>query len=503
MKMERKPGLLKEKLSVWKGKKWYHQRFDGVPYFLAFVGEAEIVTHRNRKKDLAFDVHFSFYSNERGDWYISQDDIERVSRTVIDRARHNPQYSKKLMDEWHPREEKFYELCKKMNAVQLSDLSDDELLNVHDTFSDTYLARFSSSSIIDGFALGTDHLIAGRLEVLYKRSEIAKTRRFSEVFSVITAPIHLSFVNVAERDLHTVALAVKDNPAHKKQLLDEYRDKYFWTRNNYANATVLTMEYFENELEHIYASGIDSQKEIEKINNKPIETQKIKEQYMGTLDVDTELKTLIQITEDFTHWQDERKKSTFFTTHYLSLVLTEVSRRTNIPVELIKYTVPQDLRDVFAGRFDVQTLKKLQQHSVYYHDSSGYDSVYGDEADVVKKTIVGAEDLSDIQDFRGLAASLGRVRGSVKVLRSVKEINKIQDGDILVAVMTRPDYVPAMKKAGAIVTDEGGITSHAAIVSRELGIPCVIGTKIATKVLQDGDLVEVDANHSVVKKIVQ
>jgi pyruvate,water dikinase len=64
--------------------------------------------------------------------------------------------------------------------------------------------------------------------------------------------------------------------------------------------------------------------------------------------------------------------------------------------------------------------------------------------------------------------------------------------------MTLPDYVPAMKKAAAIITDEGGVTCHAAIVSRELKIPCIVGTKIATKVLKDGDMVDVNANHALV-----
>ena len=87
------------------------------------------------------------------------------------------------------------------------------------------------------------------------------------------------------------------------------------------------------------------------------------------------------------------------------------------------------------------------------------------------------------------------------VLRSSTQINKVKLGDILVAKMTRPDYVPAMRRAAAIVTNEGGMTCHAAIVSRELGIPCIVGTKIATKVLKDGDLVEVDAEKGIVKKI--
>ncbi len=92
----------------------------------------------------------------------------------------------------------------------------------------------------------------------------------------------------------------------------------------------------------------------------------------------------------------------------------------------------------------------------------------------------------------GSAASPGIGTGPVKVLKSPKELSKIQKGDILVAPMTSPDYVPGMKKSAAIITDQGGQTSHAAIVSRELGVPCVVGTEEATKKLKDGQIVTVN-----------
>ncbi len=92
----------------------------------------------------------------------------------------------------------------------------------------------------------------------------------------------------------------------------------------------------------------------------------------------------------------------------------------------------------------------------------------------------------------GAPASPGIGTGEVKIVRKNKEISKIKDGNVLVAKMTSPDYVPAMKKASAIITDEGGLTSHAAIVSRELGIPCVVGTKDATTKLKEGVIVTVD-----------
>lgn len=77
----------------------------------------------------------------------------------------------------------------------------------------------------------------------------------------------------------------------------------------------------------------------------------------------------------------------------------------------------------------------------------------------------------------------------------------MKDGDVLISTATTPSIVSAMKKAAAIVTDEGGLTCHAAIVSRELKIPCIIGTKIATKVFKDGDRVEVDATKGIVRKL--
>lgn len=103
--------------------------------------------------------------------------------------------------------------------------------------------------------------------------------------------------------------------------------------------------------------------------------------------------------------------------------------------------------------------------------------------------------------IKGLCAEPGIVRGKVKVVLNTEESGKVKAGEILVAAMSTPDFLPAMRKAAAFVTDIGGITCHAAIVAREMKKPCIIGTKIATKVLKDGDFVEIDATNGTVKKI--
>ena len=107
----------------------------------------------------------------------------------------------------------------------------------------------------------------------------------------------------------------------------------------------------------------------------------------------------------------------------------------------------------------------------------------------------------DNKILKGQPASGGRVKGTIRVIFNKAKIKDFKDGEILVAPMTTPDYISAMKKAKAFITDEGGTLCHAAIIARELKKPCVIGTKIATKVLHDGDLVEVDATKGLVRII--
>lgn len=102
--------------------------------------------------------------------------------------------------------------------------------------------------------------------------------------------------------------------------------------------------------------------------------------------------------------------------------------------------------------------------------------------------------------LRGAAASLGVKSGPVKIIHKPDEMDQILTGDVLVTEMTTPDYVPAMKRASAIITDTGGRTCHAAIVSRELGIPCVVGTGTATSVLKNGQMVTVDGANGLVYK---
>ncbi|AHB13262.1 phosphoenolpyruvate synthase [Dehalococcoides mccartyi] len=154
---------------------------------------------------------------------------------------------------------------------------------------------------------------------------------------------------------------------------------------------------------------------------------------------------------------------------------------------------------------DIITLAKLAM-LIEKHYSGPQDIEWAKEENeiyiVQSRPVTALKDASELEPeieapilLQGAAASPGLATGEVKVLQDPSEIDLVNQGDILVAEMTTPDFVPAMKRAAAIVTNRGGRTSHAAIVSRELGIPCVVGTGEATKLLKNGQMITVDGTH--------
>lgn len=139
--------------------------------------------------------------------------------------------------------------------------------------------------------------------------------------------------------------------------------------------------------------------------------------------------------------------------------------------------------------------ERIRAHSMVVADGA-VRCVVGEDMLKIQECL--KEDVQDVSSLTGTVASQGKISGPVKIIRGPEDFAKFVAGDIVVANMTTPDMMPILRKAGAFVTEEGGITCHAAIVSRELKKPCIIGTKIATKVLKDGMLVEVDADKGVV-----
>jgi len=123
------------------------------------------------------------------------------------------------------------------------------------------------------------------------------------------------------------------------------------------------------------------------------------------------------------------------------------------------------------------------------------------ETEKLEKIIEDKQKHADnlIKEFKGLSATKGVYKGKVRLVTDLNNLKNVKVGDVLVTHMTRPQFNLQIKNSGAIITNEGGILCHAALLAREFNIPCIVGTKFATRVLHDGDLVEVDADNGVVR----
>ncbi len=339
------------------------------------------------------------------------------------------------------------------------------------------------SHIVEGFTLTTEEKIRGLVEKIYGE-------KAGDALATLTTPTIPSFLTTERYDL--ACIAQMSQKTAQEAALKNHTEKYFWKLNSYTSAKTLTREYFTHEMHELIRKDlVDAIIRAYQSHPKRVADRDRAIQYIP----DPELKDLIMVTTAIGEIHDRRKEHMTRMITVLDALLQEIAERFEIPITDLRYVQPHELERLEEMR---ATLHERRDKSVYVFTHEGSSVFMNDEAKDIIALFKKKEQGNTDQVIRGKCASPGIVSGIVKVCRGEAELVKVGEGDILVACMTQPEFIPAMKKASAVITDEGGLTCHAAIVSRELGIPCVIGAKIATQVLHDGDEVEVNANNGVV-----
>ena len=177
---------------------------------------------------------------------------------------------------------------------------------------------------------------------------------------------------------------------------------------------------------------------------------------------------------------------------------TEIIKRLGRSIDNLSY---QEVIKILDGNTGIGGANKIVIEGLF----SNWEIIEGEKAKKIFKKLI--PESNNTRELRGSVGCGGYYKGKVRKiefsLETVfsKEIKAMKNGEVLVSGSTGPEMILACKKAGAIVTEEGGMLTHATIVSRELGIPCVVGTKIATKIFETGDMIEVDADNGVVRKL--
>lgn len=317
-------------------------------------------------------------------------------------------------------------------------------------------------------------------------------RRLSEPRKII--PLDEEHLSLLE-----MALAGEGQQA---ELLRRHAQEYSYMPMYDIDYEPYALEYFEKRLAEFKRWPRERvEKEIVEIQQK---YQGREEFFVETVEKgkwDNHLLVLLGFFSAYGYLKDRKPYARDKGSYHFRRVFEEISRRLGLTLSQTLFMHESELEGALLedSAVPADILDKRMKNSVYLcRDNEIFIVTDVTLLREVDKALAVEEAATEL---RGVGVSGGTVQGKVSIVLSNNDFGKFKAGEILVTSATRPDFVPLMRKAAAVLTDEGGILSHAAIVSRELGKPCVVGLKQATHVLKDGDLVEVDAERGIIKKL--
>jgi phosphohistidine swiveling domain-containing protein len=326
----------------------------------------------------------------------------------------------------------------------------------------------------------------------------------------ITTPSKLSIIQKEELDRLNAALRIK-NGAEKEEVVSKHYIKYRFLGTDEGN-TVKSINYFENKVSEYDCLDLEDIKEkIKKISCNIKEANDVRNKILNSIEDRRSriaLDEMSNVVREFAIMRFKLRLSWVVGEWAYRKIFSEIGKRKRIEVIELECYLMEEIKELVlnSNKVNSRIIDDRQKEYVAALSNDKISIFTGKEAKEYLKTQLKNNNNDKNRQIIGKTACKGKVRGFVRILRSnVKdlgeEMNKMNKGEILVATQTKPQYMPAIAKASAIVTNEGGICSHAAVVARELNIPTIIGTGNATDLLKEGDLVEVDADNGVVKII--
>jgi len=253
------------------------------------------------------------------------------------------------------------------------------------------------------------------------------------------------------------------------------------------------------------------QKELTEITNPEMELKELKESFeqrdrefkiiISKIQPDKQLNNLLVFLKENVFLRDYRDMIRQKLNVELRKFYGVMAKKLDISVEQIATLTNEEIESHLKNNkyFSKNTIAEREKNYLLIQKTNKVYIYSGNKALQKFRQELGSIDYANVKKISGSIGSKGMAKGIVKIVYTNKDLDKVKEGDILVTTMTRQDFIPAIRKASALVTDEGSITCHAAIIARELHKPCIVATKNGTRILKDGDLVEVDANRGVVK----
>lgn len=458
-----------------------------------------------------------------GRYYPDADEWKKAEEIVLRKVKQNPEYMEELLNEYKQQLPKLQKVDQEIKNSDFKSLSNHDLWNLYDKYYQTYKEVYPCCEAVQ-FWLSqplTDYLDGYLRNILKERHQ---DKLFGKYFEILITPPEIPFTTKEESAILDIALEISKNPALKdifktkdtpqiiedleaypeiNLLIDDHKKKFEWVPFDYGNPA-WDKKHFVQTLGDMFKKNFDVEKRIQTIDNFFADVDQKQQKIYQELGIDEQHQKLFRALQIDAHTIDYKKETLTQSNFIAKKIMEEIAARYDITPDYLMRLTYSDIKEILVEnkKPDLNKLKQRWEQTVIFLTNGQSQTMEGAEGiKFLEQQGITKEKLEESKEVKGITASSGRAIGTAKIITSPKEFEKMEFGDILITFMTTPEYVPILRKAGAVVTNEGGITCHAAIVSRELNIPCIVGTKNATEVFKDGDKVEVRANHGVARKL--
>jgi len=429
---------------------------------------------------------FFIYKNGWARIFGMERRYQQIVGYVWKKINQDKNYVVKVKKELQRRGKKFLLFINKIKKLDLALLSSKDLIRIKEEYNRFY-------HLTAPYGEPASYFLKDKVQVVLDKYLLVGKKMAIGDYQKLITPVYLSFLENEKRDLYKLA-KIRD----KKKLdeaLDTHTARYRWIHFDYASLTA-DKKYFKKQFNKL------KKKPLKKYNEKIAKASK--RRLMEKYKLSSFTKYLLKILDE-AYFLMDAKKEVLTQAHFaISDVYKEIGRRFRLNLKDIRWLLWREVKQALLNKSKISR-KLIKQRKGFSAGKTvngvtrflNINDLRALLADIVKDQKVDKK----IKEIEGVVGSAGQVKGKIRYLKSAREYGKVKQGEILLVSNTTPDFMPAILKAKAIITNEGGITCHAAIVSRELKIPCVVGTKIATQVLKTGDWVEVDAEKGIVKII--
>ena len=426
--------------------------------------------------------------------YLSRSEWQGIGQRYLDKVAADPQMLEALLGDIRRMADELSAFFRHLRTIDERMLSLSEQLALYKDYHAKHHVLWALGMVPNALEL-ENSLLTNYLKG-WLRSVGVTEADLVQVFQTLVTPRELSAAQKSERAM----LRLVQQGATRAELL-AHTAEYYCTGFGWAGPG-FTVEYFESVYQGL-RNDQEAQKKLADLVASQDALAERKADILRSLSVPRDVERLFRALEEIFFMKIYRVDAHLYSYGAVRPLMIALAKSQHISLNQLYYLDQLVfINMVERGALDEEKINEIGKYSVNYFDGDSIYFLVGKDARALVNPVRATLPKPEIvNELKGECAYPGKVTGTVKVVNLASEMSKFEEGNILVSNVTDPSLLPIMKKAAAFVTNQGGLTCHAAIVARELQTPCLIGTKIATHVFADGDRVEVDATKGVVKKL--